>query len=65
MTWVIPVAIGAAQMKQQAAIGKFNQAVNERNAKVLEQGGEQIEKQAEFDILQFDKKFTQLTMYKS
>tara|TARA_R110000796_G_scaffold228104_2_gene345084 strand:- start:389 stop:859 length:471 start_codon:yes stop_codon:yes gene_type:complete len=60
MTWVIPVAIGAAQMKQQAAIGKFNQAVNERNAKVLEQEGEQIEKQAEFDILQFDKKFTEL-----
>jgi len=60
MTWVIPIAMGAAQMKQQATIGKFNQAVNERNAKVLNQDGEQIEKQAEFDILQFDKKFTQL-----
>ena len=54
-------ALGVATYKQQGAIGEFNKSVNERNAKVLEQEGEQIEKQAEFDILQFDKKFTQLT----
>ena len=27
MTWVIPVAIGAAQIQQQGVIGKTNQAI--------------------------------------
>ena len=38
MGWQAAVvgAIGAATVKQQGKIGKFNQAVNERNAKVAE-----------------------------
>jgi hypothetical protein len=53
-------AIGAAQVQQQGAIGSYNQAVQNRKAAVLEQEAQQIEKQTEFDIKQFDKKFQQL-----
>ena len=37
-------AIGAVQVAQQGAIGKYNQAVAERSAKVLENQAEAIEK---------------------
>ena len=53
-------ALGAAQYQQQGAIGKYNQDVQNRNALVAEQEAVQIEKQKEFDIAQFDKKFQQL-----
>ena len=53
-------ALGVAQYQQQGAIGKYNQAVNNRNALVAEQESKQIEKQSEFDIAQFDKQFTKL-----
>ena len=54
------VAMGAAQYKQQGAIGKFNQSVANRNAAVLEGQATQIEQKAEFDIAQFQKDFRQL-----
>jgi hypothetical protein len=62
MSWQMAVvgALGAAQVQQQGAIGKYNQAVQNRNALVAEQEAVQIEKQKEFDIAQFDKKFQQL-----
>ena len=62
MSWQMAVvgAVGAAQYQQQGAIGKYNQAVQDRKAAVLEQEAQQIEKQTEFDIAQFDKKFEQL-----
>ena len=62
MSWQMAVvgALGAAQVQQQGAIGKYNQAVQDRKAAVLEQEAQQIEKQTEFDIKQFDKKFQQL-----
>jgi len=62
MGWQMAVvgALGAAQYQQQGAIGKYNQAVQNRNALVAEQEAVQIEKQKEFDIAQFDKKFQQL-----
>ena len=60
MTWVIPVAIGAAQYQQQGSIGKYNQAVQNRNAQVAEQEDKLIQQQAEFDVASFDKKFRQL-----
>ena len=62
MSWQMAVvgAIGAAQVQQQGAIGSYNQAVQDRKATVLEQEAQQIEKQTEFDIAQFDKKFQQL-----
>jgi hypothetical protein len=62
MSWQMAVvgALGYAQYKQQGAIGKYNQQVQNRNAKVSEQEAELITQQAEFDIAQFDKKFKQV-----
>jgi hypothetical protein len=37
--------------QQQGAIGKFNQAVQNRNAQVLEQEAEQIEKKLNLILL--------------
>jgi hypothetical protein len=53
-------AMGVAQYKQQGAIGKFNQSVQNRNAQVLLGQKDQIEAKAEFDIAQFQKQFKQL-----
>ena len=62
MSWQMAVvgAIGAAQYQQQGAIGKYNQAVQNRNALVKEQEATAIEKQTEFDLARFDQKFSQL-----
>jgi hypothetical protein len=57
---VATVALGYAQYKQQGAAGKYNQSIQERNAKIAEQEAAQIEKQLEFDIARFDQKFDQL-----
>ena len=53
-------AMGAAQYKAQGKIGKYNQAVNNRNAAVLEGQAAQIEQKAEFDIAQFQKDFRKM-----
>ena len=47
------------QMKQQSAIGKYNQQIANRNALIAEQEAGQINQQAEFDIARFDQKFKQ------
>ena len=47
--------------KQQSALGKYNQQVQNRNALVKEQEAEAIKKQTEFDIAKFDQQFEQLT----
>jgi hypothetical protein len=62
MGWQMAVvgAIGAAQFQQQGAIGKYNQAVQNRNAAVAEQEAALIEKQSEFDIARFDKNFRKI-----
>lgn len=62
MGWQAAVvgAIGAATYKQQGKIGKFNEAVGNRNAKVLEAEAEQIEKKTEFDIARFDESYQKL-----
>jgi hypothetical protein len=52
-------ALGAAQYQQQGAIGKYNQAAQNRNAQVAEQEAQLIQQQAEFDVASFDKKFRQ------
>ena len=57
---IFTAAMGAAQYKAQGEIGKFNQSVNERNAKVLEGQALQIEQKAEFDVAQFQKQFKKL-----
>ncbi len=54
------LAMGAAQYSAQGKIGKYNQAINERNALTLESQADQIEKKAEFDIAQFEKNFIKI-----
>ncbi len=59
MGWVTAVtSVVAAQ--QASATGKYNQAVQERNAVIAEQEASQIEKQKEFDLARFDQQFSQL-----
>ena len=53
-------ALGVAQYQQQGAIGKYNQAVSERNAEVMEQEKDRLEQKKEFDIAQFDKDFKKI-----
>ena len=62
MGWQAAVvgAIGAATYQQQGKIGKFNQSVNERNAKVAEAEKAQIEKKTEFDIARFNDSYKKL-----
>ena len=62
MGWQAAVvgAIGAATVSQQGKIGKFNEAIGNRNAKVLEAEAEQIEKKTEFDIARFDESYQKL-----
>lgn len=57
---VATVVLGYAQYQQQGAAGKYNQAIQNRNAQIAEQEAAQIEKQLEFDIARFDQKFEQL-----
>jgi len=57
---VATVVLGYAQYQQQGAAGKYNQAVQNRNAQIAEQEAAQIDKQLEFDIARFDQKFQQL-----
>ena len=52
--------LGYAQYKQQGAAGKYNQAVQNRNAQIAEQEAAQLEKQLEFDIARFDQQFQQV-----
>ena len=59
MTWVTAIAsVAAAQ--QASAAGRYNQAVQERNAKVKEQEAEIIRQRTEYEIAQFDRKFAAL-----
>ena len=59
MGWVSAVT-NVAAAKQAGATGKYNQAVQERNATIAEQEAGQIEKQKEFDIARFEDQFTAL-----
>ena len=59
MGWVTAVtSVVAAQ--QASATGKYNQAVQERNAVISEQEAERIEQQKEFDIARFEDSFIRL-----
>ena len=42
---------------QAGAVGKYNQAIQNRNALVAEQEAERIEKKLEFDLSRFDDQF--------
>jgi len=59
MGWVTAVtSVAAAQ--QASATGKYNQAVQERNAVIAEQEAERIDQQKEFDIARFEDSFIRL-----
>lgn len=62
MSWqtAVVAAIGAAQYQQQGAYGKFNQAVNNRNAQVKEQEAKIIDDKLQLDLSNFDKEFRKL-----
>ena len=60
MTAAIPYVVAGTsimQYQQQGAIGKYNQAANNRTAAVLDNQAVQIEQKAEFDIAQFNKTY--------
>ena len=59
-TTAIVAATSVAAAKQASAAGKYNQAVQNRNAQIAEQEATQIEKQLETDLARFDKQFQQL-----
>ena len=62
MSWQMAAvgAMGAVQYQAQGAAGKYNQAVNNRNARVLEGQAIQLEQKAEFDVAQFQKSFKKI-----
>ena len=53
-------AIGAVQVAQQGAIGKYNQAVANRNALVKEQEAQILDDKLNLELAQFDKSFRKL-----
>ena len=59
MGFATAFTIGTSLMQYQAqgAIGKYNQAANNRAAEVLDGQATQIEQKAEFDIAQFNKTY--------
>lgn len=61
MANVIAAAGSIAAAKQASAMGKYNQQVQERNAKVSEQEAQAVRDKNEFDIARFDQELLQLT----
>ena len=61
-TALVVASVGSTvmQAQQQSATGKYNQAIQNRNAQIADQEATAIEKQKEFDIARFDKNFAQL-----
>ena len=63
MGWQAAVASAVTSVvaaKQASATGKYNQAVQNRNAQVSEQEAQRLEQQNEFDLARFDQQFVQL-----
>ena len=60
MAWVAVAALGAMQYQQQGAIGKYNQAVQNRNATIAEQEAQILDDKLNLELSQFDKQFRQL-----
>ena len=56
MSFVFDIAAG----QQANAAGKYNQAIQNRNAQVAEQESKRLAEQNEFDIARFDQQFLQL-----
>ena len=63
MTAAIPYVVAGTsimQYQQQGAIGKYNQAANNRTAAVLDNQAKQLEQKAEFDVAQFNKNYLKI-----
>jgi len=62
MSWQMAVvgALGAAQIQQQGAIGKYNQSIANRNAQVKEQEAQILDDKLNLELSQFDKSFRKL-----
>ena len=58
--YLVVGGLGALQYQQQGAAGKYNQAIQNRNAEIATQEAAQLDKQLEFDISRFNEKFDQL-----
>ncbi len=56
----VSLGLSVAQAKQQSAAGKYNQAIQNRNAQIADQEATQIEKQTEYELANFDKQVSQL-----
>jgi cell division protein FtsL len=56
----VQLGFSVVQAANQNAAGKYNQAVQNRNAQIAEQEARQIEKQTEVDLVRFDQRFNQL-----
>ena len=56
----ISAATSVMAASQASAVGKYNQAIQNRNALIAEQEAERIEQQKEFDLARFDQQFAQL-----
>jgi tetrahydromethanopterin S-methyltransferase subunit H len=56
----ISAATSVMAAQQASAVGKYNQAIQNRNAQIAEQEAERIEQQKEFDLARFDQQFAQL-----
>jgi len=62
MSWQMAVvgALGAAQIQQQGAYGKFNEAKNNRDAQVDEQKTQILDDKLTLDLSTFEKKLREL-----
>lgn len=62
MGWqgAVVAALGAAQIQQQGAYGKFNQSVQNRNAQVKEQKAEILDSKLTLDLATFNKELEKL-----
>ena len=62
MSWQMAVvgALGAAQIQQQGAYGKFNEAKNNRDAQVAEQKTQILDDKLTLDLSTFQKKLREL-----
>ena len=56
----ITAGIGALQIQQQGAVGKYNQSIANRNAQVKEQEAQILDDKLNLELSQFDKQFRQL-----
>nr|BAR15152.1 internal virion protein B-like protein [uncultured Mediterranean phage uvMED]BAR15178.1 internal virion protein B-like protein [uncultured Mediterranean phage uvMED]BAR15197.1 internal virion protein B-like protein [uncultured Mediterranean phage uvMED]BAR15212.1 internal virion protein B-like protein [uncultured Mediterranean phage uvMED]BAR15233.1 internal virion protein B-like protein [uncultured Mediterranean phage uvMED] len=59
-TTAIVAATSVAAAKQASAAGKYNQAIQNRNAEVAEQEAKAIQQRTELDLARFDQQFQQL-----